>query len=165
MTTSGASPRRPQRASRRARHAARLAAVQALYQMELTGDDSESVAAQFIEHRFGKEPELAADEEFFASLLRGVPQLQSEIDATIKRSLSAGWRLKRIDATLRAILRAAVYELVARNDIPAVAIIDEYVEIAHAFFEGDEPGFVNAALDRIARDKRAHEFAGSNDKS
>lgn len=133
--------------------------------MELTGDDSESVAAQFIEHRFGKAPKPAVDEEFFASVIRHVPQLQSEIDATIQRALSGGWRLKRIDSTLRAILRAAVYELVARSDIPAVTVIDEYIEIAHAFFHGDEPGFVNAALDRIARDKRAQEFAGSDDKA
>ena len=143
-----------------------MAAVQALYQMELTGDDCESVAAQFIEHRFAQEPDLATDRTYFADIVRGVPQYQADIDSTIQRVLSTGWRLKRIDATLRAILRAAVYELVARKEVPARAVIDEYLEIAHAFFHGDEPAFVNAALDKIARDKRAQEFvqAPSDDK-
>ena len=131
--------------------------------MELTGDDCESVAAQFIEHRFAQDPDSSTDTSFFGDILRGVPQHQAEIDGAIQRVLSAGWRLKRIDATLRAILRAAVYELVARKEIPAPAVIDEYVEIAHAFFQGDEPGFVNAALDRIAREKRAQEFAQPDD--
>jgi N utilization substance protein B len=136
-----------------------LAAVQALYQMELTGDDSESVAAQFIEHRFAQEPDSATDRSHFTDIVRGVPQHQADIDSAIQRVLSTAWRLRRIDATLRAILRAAVYELIAREEVPAPAVIDEYVEIAHAFYQGEEPGFVNAALDKIARDKRAPEFA------
>lgn len=159
MVTGGAESDRRQRPNRRGRRAARLAAVQALYQMELTEDDCESVAAQFIEHRFAREPASATDQSHFTDIVRGVPRQQVAIDSAIQGVLSTGWRLKRIDTTLRAILRAAVYELLARMDIPAAAVIDEYVEISHAFFQGDEPAFVNAALDKIARDKRAPEFA------
>lgn len=144
--------------NRRGRHAARLAAVQALYQMELTGDDSESVARQFVEHRFSRLEDDKPDESFFVGIVRGVPLHQVEIDRTVQGALNTDWQLKRIDATLRAILRAAVFELVAQRDVPARAVIDEYIEIAHAFFQGDEPGFVNAALDKIARKKRAREF-------
>lgn len=132
--------------------------------MELTGDDCESVAVQFIEHRFGDEQYAATDRSHFIDIVRGVPRQQAAIDSSIQRVLSSGWRLKRIDTTLRAILRAAVYELVAHKEIPAPAVIDEYVEVSHAFFQGDEPAFVNAALDKIARDKRESEFALPDDE-
>ena len=145
-----------------ARRAARLAVVQALYQMELTSGDAEAVTLEFIEHRFGREAEVSQagrpDEIFFAEILRGVPQHQVEIDRSIARSLSADWKLNRIDSILRAVLRASCYELIARRDVPARVVIDEYVEIAHAFFNGDEPNFVNAALDKLAHRKRAAEF-------
>jgi N utilization substance protein B len=145
-----------------ARRAARLAAVQALYQMELTSENAEFVAQEFIDHRFGRETELAPagepDAEFFADLLRGVPRHQVEIDRSIARSLSVNWKLERIDSILRAILRAATCELIARHDVPAKVVIDEYVEIAHAFFQGEEPSFVNAVLDKLAHRKRAPEF-------
>lgn len=148
-----------------ARRAARLAAVQALYQMELTGTDAETVADEFISHRFGSEAEIAPggepDKEFFGTIMRGVPQHQVEIDRAIAHCLSADWKLERIDSILRAIMRAGAFELVARRDVPARVVIDEYVEIAHAFFTGQEPGFVNAALDRLARIKRAPEFGES----
>ena len=142
------------------RHGARLAAVQAIYQMELTGNDAESVTQEFCEHRFG---ELTAgdtepDEAFFADLVRGVPHHQVEIDRSIAENLSEDWKLQRIDSILRAILRAGIYELVARKDVPAKVVIDEYLDIAHAFFAGEEPAFVNALLDRVARRKRAAEF-------
>ena len=146
------------------RQAARLAAVQAIYQMELTGDDAESVAQEFCQHRFG---ELAAgetepDEGFFGDLVRGVPHHQVEIDRSIAESLSENWKLERIDSILRAILRAGIYELVARKDVPAKVVIDEYLDIAHAFFAGEEPAFVNALLDRVAHRKRAIEFGESS---
>jgi N utilization substance protein B len=143
------------------RRAARLAAVQALYQMELNGDDAESVTAEFIDHRLGREPEIsggAADEEFFGAVVRGVPHHQVEIDQAIAKVLSKDWRLERVDSILRAILRAGAFELIGRPDVPARAVIDEYVELAHAFFSGDEPKFVNAALDKLAHRKRASEF-------
>jgi transcription antitermination protein NusB len=140
-----------------ARRAARLAAVQALYQMEMIGSGAEEVAQEFIEHRFGELP-LAPDAEFFASILNGVPQHQVEIDRAIAGALSEKWKLERVDSILRAILRGGVFELVVRRDVPAKVVIDEYVAVAGAFFGADEPGFVNAALDTIARRKRASEF-------
>ena len=139
------------------RRAARLAAVQALYQMEMMGSGAEEVAQEFVEHRFGEFP-VAPDTEFFASILNGVPPHQVEIDRAIAGALSEKWKLERVDSILRATLRCGVFELVARRDVPAKVVIDEYVAVAGAFFGGDEPGFVNAALDTVARRKRAAEF-------
>jgi N utilization substance protein B len=143
---------------RRARTVARLAAIQALYQMEMSGAGAEDVIAEFTEHRFDRDMEgetlAEADEAFFRELLKGVVAEQASIDGAVKGRLAAGWRLERIDATLRAILRAGAWELVRRPDVPVEVAIDEYVEIAKSFFEGPEPGFVNAALDGIARDAR-----------
>jgi N utilization substance protein B len=143
------------------RRSARLAAVQALYQMEISGEGAEEVAEQFIAHRFaelGEQGMAAPDEEFFNAILEGVPPHQVEIDRAIAGALSQNWKLERVDSILRAVLRCGVFELVARRDVPAKVVIDEYVAVAGAFFGGDEPGFVNAALDTIARRKRATEF-------
>jgi N utilization substance protein B len=143
------------------RRAARLAAVQAIYQMELTGVDSETVIAEFVEHRFGRDEFRTLgkpDIKFFSEVVRGVPIRQKEIDRAIAQSLSAKWKLSRIDSILRAILRAAVYEFIARCSIEAKTVIDQYVDVTHAFFEGDEAAFVNASLDKIGRRKRAVEF-------
>ena len=145
----------PAKIDSEARRAARLAAVQALYQMELAGAGAEEVAEEFIAHRFEDGP---ADVDFFKSIVEGVPVHQAEIDKAIAACLSENWSLGRVDSILRAILRAAGFELVDRRDVPAKVVIDEYVGIAHDFFSGDEPGFVNAALDRMARRKRAPEF-------
>src|SRR5471032_2834907 len=148
--------------ARDTRRASRLAAVQAIYQMELTGVDAEAVASEFIEHRFEHEPEMKpagpADEVFFSAIVKWVPQHQVEIDRSIAKCLAADWRLERVDSILRAILRAGAFELIARHDVPAKVVIDEYMEISHAFFSGDEPGFVNAVLDKLAHRKRAIEF-------
>lgn len=144
------------------RGAARLAALQALYQLEITGVAPDDVIEEFLQHRIGVESEGGAsvpyDKEFFADLVRGVLKHQIEIDRSIARVLASGWTLARIDSILRALLRAAGYELVARRDVPAKVVIDEYVELARDFFEGDEPGFVNAILDKLAHLKRAAEF-------
>jgi len=140
-----------------ARHAARLGAVQALYQMEISGGGAEEVAQEFADYRFQDLP-APPDAEFFAAVVSGVPQHQIEIDRAIAASLSQNWKLERVDSILRAILRCGVFELVARRDVPARVVIDEYVAVAGAFFGGDEPGFVNGALDTIARRKRASEF-------
>lgn len=144
------------------RRAARLAAVQAIYQMELTGVDAETVTDEFVEHRLGSDPDIRAvgeaDEVFFADVVAGVPKHQSEIDTAIAKCLASGWKLARVDSILRAILRAGAYEFIARRDVPAKVIIDEYVDVAHAFVEGEESAFVNAALDRMAHRKRAPEF-------
>ena len=142
--------------SRQARSVARLAAVQALYQMEVSGVGAEAVVREFTDHRFDRDIEgqllAQADETFFAEIVRGVVADQTEIDRAIAKRLAEGWRLERIDATLRAILRAGAWELMRRPDVPHEVSIDEYVEIAKSFFEGPEPGFVNGALDGIARD-------------
>jgi N utilization substance protein B len=148
-----------------ARHAARLAAVQAIYQMELTSLDAEAVIDEFVEHRFAETGlDTRPDAEFFGDIVRGVPHRQAEIDRAVADCLAADWKFSRIDSILRAILRAGSYELIARADVPAKVVIDEYLDITHAFFQGDEPGFVNAALDRLAREKRAAEFGARDDK-
>lgn len=145
--------------ARQARSVARLAAVQALYQMETAGAGAEAVIREFCDHRFNRDIEgvrLAhADEAFFGALVRGVVAEQDAVDAAVRRRLASGWRLDRLDATARSILRAGAYELIRRRDVPAEVAIDEYVEIAKSFFEGPEPGFINAALDAIARDERS----------
>ena len=151
----------PGTAQRRGRTVARLAAVQALYQMEVAGTGVEAVIREFSDHRFGRAPDgeqgapLAdADEDFFADLVRGVVSQQGAVDATIVRRLSKDWRLERLDATVRAMLRAGAWELMHRPDVPSEVAIDEYVELAKSFFEQTEPSFVNAALDGVARDVR-----------
>lgn len=148
-------------AGRPGRRSARIAAVQALYQMELTGGDAESVAQEFLDHRFPHEADEkpnSPDEELFRAIIAGVPHRQAAIDRAISARLSKDWRLQRIDSILRAILRAAAFELLARHDIPARVVIDEYVEIAHRFFGSEECAFVNAVLDRIGHGERNAEF-------
>jgi N utilization substance protein B len=143
---------------KQARSVARLAAVQALYQMEVSAAGAETVIREFSEHRFDRDVEdmtlAAADEIFFADLVRGVVQHQKVVDSAVVKRLAAGWKLERLDATVRAILRAGTYELSQRADVPTEVVIDEYVELAKSFFEGPEPGFVNGALDAVAQDVR-----------
>jgi N utilization substance protein B len=142
--------------AKQARSVARLAAVQALYQMEVSSVGVETVIREFAEHRFDRDVEdmtlASADEAFFADLVRGVVKHQKDVDQAVTRRLADKWRLERIDATVRAILRAGTYELTHRDDVPKEVVIDEYVELAKSFFEGPEPGFVNGALDAVAQD-------------
>ncbi|WP_298748243.1 transcription antitermination factor NusB [uncultured Brevundimonas sp.] len=144
---------------RRARTVARLAAVQALYQMELAGEGVETVITEFSNHRFDAdiegEPLAEADESWFAEIVRGVVGAQRDIDGAIRARLASNWRLERLDSTLRALLRAGAWELRARQEVPREIVIDEYVELAKAFFDDAEAKFVNAALDGVARDARA----------
>ena len=143
---------------RRARTVGRLAAVQALYQMELAGEGVETVIAEFQNHRFDADIEgellAEADEAWFADVVRGVVGNQREIDAAIKARLASNWRLERLDATLRALLRCGAWELAHRPDTPFEVVINEYVDLAKAFFDEAEARFVNAALDGVARDAR-----------
>ena len=143
---------------RRARTVARLAAVQALYQMELAGEGVDTVITEFANHRFDAdmegEPLAEADEAWFAGIVRGVVESQREIDAAVKARLASNWRLERLDSTLRALLRAGAWELRDCQDVPREIVIDEYVELAKAFFDDAEAKFVNAALDGVARDVR-----------
>ncbi|MEM6677014.1 MAG: transcription antitermination factor NusB [Pseudomonadota bacterium] len=145
------------------RSAARLAAVQALYQMEIAGVSVAEVREEFEMHRIGAEIEGAtyhdADIAHFRDVLTGAVKGQASIDQMTDRALVEKWPLGRIDATLRALFRAAGHELAARPDIPPKVVIGEYVDVAKAFFSGKEPGFVNAVLDHMAREARPDAFA------
>lgn len=151
--------------SRRARSAARLHAVQALFQMEAAGQGADRVAAEFEAHRFGLPPDdgdealAEGDAAHFRSVLGQAVNWQSRIDQMTDRALVAKWPIDRIDPVLRALFRAAGAELVGMDTPPRVAIV-EYVEVARAFFpDGKEGGFVNAVLDHMAREARPEAFA------
>lgn len=143
-----------------ARASARLAAVQALFQIEQSTDaDPRHVITEFRAFRFGREVEgdlyADPDQDLFEDIVIGASSRGEEIDSRLKAVLMKGWPLERLQSVLRAILRAAVYELIARPDIPSAVIINEYLDIAHAFFEeGGESAFANGVLDRLARDIR-----------
>lgn len=147
------------------RSTARLAAVQALYQMDLASTDANQVMLEFAAHRLGQPEDgveyEAADQDFFRELVKGVVTHQRTLDPMLDKRLAEGWRLGRIDSILRAILRAAAFELAERPDVPARAVINEYVDVAHAFFDKEEPKVVNGILDGLARDVRAGEFEQS----
>ncbi len=164
--TAGAAPK--------PRTVSRMAAVQALYQMDLAGTDASEVIAQFmaakpvpaggdaVEDDGEAEEALTSleggDATFFADVVKGVVRRQREIDPLVDQQLRTGWRLVRVDSILRAILRGGVFELLERSDVPARVTINEYINIAKAFFEADEPKVVNGVLDRIAHKVRAKEF-------
>jgi len=145
------------------RGAARLAAVQALYQMEIAGAGINDIFAEFESHWLGSEVEgetyLPAEAAFFRDVVAGVVRDQSKLDPLVDAVLDKGWPLKRIDAILRAILRAGAYELEKRKDVPGRVVIKEYVDVANAFVDADEMGLVNAVLDQLARRFRTDEFA------
>jgi N utilization substance protein B len=145
-----------------ARSAARLGAVQALYQMDLAGTDVGEVLAQFSERTSGESFEDGqcgeADYKLLKEVVDGVVREQALIDPTIDRLLDPDWPLARLDSTLRAILRAAAYEVLFMENIPGRVTISEYVDVANAFFGEDETRFVNGVLDRLARAQRSHEF-------
>ena len=144
------------------RGAARLAAVQALYQMDIAGTGVNDILTEFESHWIGREVEgaqyLPAEAAFFRDIVSGVVREQRSLDPLVDRALAAGWPLKRVEAILRAVLRAGCYELSHRSDIPARVIVSEYVDVAHAFVDKDETGMVNAVLDQLARQFRAGEF-------
>lgn len=135
---------------------ARLAAVQALYQMEISGIGVEAVVREFGAHRFDspnhEPPLIGADADYFARLLRGAVAEQAGIDGAITARLAEGWRLDRLDATVRAILRCAGFELLHCPDVPREVVIDQYLEVAKSFHGAVEAGFINGALDKMADD-------------
>jgi len=140
--------------------AARLGAVQALYQMEVSGASTDDVIADFAAGKLPRETEASyteseGDRELFKVLVEAAVDRQRTLDRAIAKHLSKGWRLERIDAVARAILRAGAAELEQRRDTPKAVVLDEYVEIAKSFFDGPEPGFINAALEACARDLRS----------
>jgi transcription antitermination protein NusB len=150
------------------RSRARLAAVQALYQMDLAQTDLAAVIEEFKGHRLGTDGTDTtdgndgcagdADAEHFARVLKGVVRRQREVDPLIDRQLAEGWRLYRVDSIVRAILRAASFELMELSDVPPRVVISEYIDVAHAFFAGDEPRVVNGVLDQLARKLRPGEL-------
>jgi transcription antitermination protein NusB len=144
------------------RGAARLAAVQALYQMDLAGTGLNDILAEFESHWIGREVEgnqyLPAEAAFFRDVVAGVVREQRKLDPLIDDVLEQSWPLKRIETILRAVLRAGAYELDHRRDVPARVVVSEYVDVAHAFVDRDETGMANAVLDQIARKLRADEF-------
>jgi N utilization substance protein B len=137
------------------RSAARLAAVQALYQHEMEGTAQAKLLDEFHQHRIGREIEdeqyAEADVAFFDDLVRGSLARRGEVDALLSERLAEGWTLKRLDKTMLQILRAGTYELLARPDIPIGTAISEYVDVAHAFFDDREAKFVNGVLDAVAK--------------
>ena len=150
----------PRKANKRG--AARLAAVQALYQMDLAGSGLDEVLAEFEKHWLGGEVEgaqyLPAEAAFFRDIVSGVVREQRALDPQIDDALARTWPLKRIETVLRAALRAGLYELSHRRDVPARVVVSEYADVAAAFVERDETGMVNAVLDQLARQLRAAEF-------
>jgi transcription antitermination protein NusB len=146
------------------RGAARLAAVQALYQMDLAGTGLNEIMAEFESHWLGGEVEgtqyRPAEAAYFRDIVGGVVREQSNLDPKIDAALTRGWPLKRIETVLRAVLRAGAYELACRTDVPARVVMCEYVDVASAFVNDEETGMVNAVLDQLAHQLRAAEFAG-----
>ena len=144
------------------RGAARLAAVQALYQMDIAGAGINDIFAEFESHWLGNEVEgdtyLPAEAAFFRDVVSGVVRDQKKLDPLIDEALSKGWPLKRIEAILRAVLRAGAYELQHRKDVPGRVVVSEYVDVANAFVDREETGMVNAVLDQIGRQFRGDEF-------
>ncbi len=142
----------------RARSAARLAAVQALYQQEMEGTALPVLLHEFHNHRLGQtiedETYSEAEVDFFNDVVKGVDARREEIDALIGANLADGWTLDRLDRPLRQILRAGTYELLARADIPTGSVISEYLDVAHAFYDRKEKSFVNGVLDAIAKSAR-----------
>jgi len=144
---------RPSSANQRG--VARLNAVQALYQMDIGNTSLAEIKRQFAARLVGGEVEgdvyLKGDQDYFTQIVSGVLKHQVSIDPLIEGALSAEWPVERIDATLRAILRAGVFELLYKSDIPGPIVISEYIDVAKAFFGGEVPGMVNAVLDVIAK--------------
>ena len=140
------------------RSAARLAAVQALYQHEMEATPVARLIHEFHQHRIGATIEDAeyadADLAFFDDVVKGALARLPEIDAAIVARLASGWSMERIDRTMKAILRAGTYELLARSDVPVGAVVSEYVDVAKAFFDAREAGFANGLLDAIGKDVR-----------
>lgn len=148
--------------SLQSRSVARLGAVQALYQIEISGAEPALVIDQFFHNRMGKEIEgidySESDSKLLTEVVQGAVSQRTKIDELIRRYVSAEWSLERLETIVRAILRAGTFELLALPAVPVRVVIDEYVEIAHAFFSGSEPGFINGVLDCLGRILRPNEM-------
>ncbi len=155
------------------RSAARLVAVQALYEMDMVDAEPDAVLEEFLQKRWRQSPDeggedagpdgnsddmIAPDNKWLGDLVRGVAAQKEELDGLIEPALSDKWTVARLEALLRVILRAGVYELKSKPNVPASVVISEYVDVAHAFFEDNETKLVNGVLDHLARKLRAGEF-------
>lgn len=164
--TSSPSAPEPEIKSANQRGAARLAAVQALYQMDIGGAGVLEIVAEYEAHRLGSEIDgeqyRPADPAWFRAVVSGVVDNQRALDPVIRSGLTEDWPLSRLDATLRAILRAGAWELSAKKDVPVAVVVNEYVDVARAFFDGEEPKIVNAVLDRLARKYRGDQKPGKD---
>ncbi len=156
MNTPQTSPRS------QSRSAARLAAVQALYQWQMEGTALTKLLDEFHQHRLGREVDEAEDQryadaevDFFDDIVSGVTARSHEIDETLLAKLAEGWTLARLDKTMLQVLRCGAYELIARADVPTATAINEYVDVAKAFFDDREAKFVNGILDALAKDARS----------
>jgi len=157
------------------RSAARLAAVQALYEMDMTGVDAGPVLQEFLKKRWMSGPEMLADGEedlpdlaapdgaLLSELVRGVSSKRDDLDAMIGPALSEEWTVERLEVILRAILRAGAFELISMGDIPVKVVINEYVNVAKAFFDDNKPALVNGVLDKLARVLRTAEMEKSRE--
>ena len=154
-------PRKPSAKARRS--SARLAAVQALYQIASTGVPVETVIGEFVQHRFDSEidgePLVRPDPDLFATIVRGVDKRGAEVADMVAGALDESWSMERLERLLSAILRAGTWELLANHKVDARIVVAEYVALAHDFFSGKEPALVNAVLDRLARGLRPDEMA------
>lgn len=153
---------KPTGSAKARRSAARLAAVQALYQIDLAGTSSEQVIGEFLRHRIGQEQDgqdlVTADLELFAAIVRGVQLRGADVDQMLVGSLSGQWSLDRLELLLKEILRAGVWELLGNTAVAPHIIINDYIDVTHAFFSGKEPGMVNGVLDKLARTLRPEEM-------
>jgi transcription antitermination protein NusB len=145
------------------RRAARFAAVQALYQIELMGEPADLVCREFVEHRLARlfepfetdQPSPEVDRDWFEIVVKGAWAARNRIDPEIELCLAEGWTFGRLVYLMRACLRAGAFEIAERSDVPIKVVINEYVELAYLFFDSGEPAFVNAVLDRLAQTMRA----------
>ena len=151
------------------RSAARLFAVQALFQIERSGASPEAVIQEFLEHRQDQEIDgvhlVAPDQARFRSLVTGVCSEIEDLDNMLLAVLDVDWTLERLEPLLLVMLRAGIHEIASKHDVPPRVVINEYVDLAHAFYSGKEPGLVNGVLDRLAKDLRAEDLAGPQKKS
>ncbi len=165
MSSESASPKDQGKDQASGRRLARLAGVQALYQLQLNGGEAMSVVREFLDHRLIEPIDGLSleglDRTFFKELVTGVAGDGAELDEMVSPALVEGWPLNRLESLIRIILRCGAFELWQRPDIPARVVINEYLEVAHAFFEGKEPAFVNGVLDRLAKSLRDEEVGGS----
>lgn len=166
MTKSPSGQRPNRRESARKRSTARLVAVQAIYEMEVAGASTDAVLREILGKRWQSATDIDTadrmtepDSVFLGQVVRGATERLEELDRAIGGALSEKWTVERLEVLLRCVLRAGTYELLARSDVPARVVISEYVDVAHAFFSGDEPGLVNGVLDRLARVLRPGEIA------